>query len=79
VASCGDKTVSMKRADNGGNVRSFSGGEDFMYSVAVSADGKTIVAGGQDSVVRIWLENGNVHATFAPPQIPQTAASGGGE
>ena len=69
----------MKRADNGGNVRGYAGGTDFMYSVGVSADGKTIVAGGQDSVVRVWQENGTVLATFEPPQVPQTAATDSGE
>ncbi|MEQ8787687.1 MAG: c-type cytochrome domain-containing protein [Pirellulaceae bacterium] len=79
VASCGDKNVYMKRADNGGNVRSFSGGGDFMYSVGVSADGKTIVSGGQDSVVRIWQDSGTVLAAFAPPVIEQTASTDSGE
>lgn len=75
VASCGDKNVHMKRSDNGGNIRSFGGGQDFMYSVGVTADGQTIIAGGQDSVVRIWNENGQVHANFDPPQPEQTAST----
>jgi len=67
IASCGDKTVQMKNADNGGNVRSFAGAADFMYSVGASANGKVIISGGQDSVVRLWLENGTVLANFDPP------------
>ncbi|MCA9119214.1 MAG: hypothetical protein H6822_22665 [Planctomycetaceae bacterium] len=74
VASCGDKTVQMKNADNGGNVRSFGGAADFMYSVGASANGKVIVSGGQDSVVRIWEENGQVLANFDPPASESTGA-----
>ena len=76
VASCGDKNVYMKRSDNGGNVRSFAGGADFMFSVGASANGKLIIAGGQDSVVHIWSDNGQVHAKFAPPAPKETAAAG---
>jgi len=74
IASCGDKTVQMKNADNGGNVRSFAGPADFMYSVGASANGKLIVSGGQDSVVRIWQENGTVLVNFEPPSVEAVAA-----
>ena len=75
VASCGDKNVHLKRADNGGNIRALSGGTDYMFSVAVSADGKVFVGGGQDSVLRIWSDGGQALATFAAPQPEQTAAT----
>ena len=77
VASCGDKQVYMKNADNGGNVRNYGGAQDYVYSVGVSDDGGTIIAGGADSVVRIWQENGQALATFeAPtPETAQTAAA----
>jgi hypothetical protein len=39
-----------------------------MYAVGVSANGKTIVAGGQDSAVRVWKEDGQVWATFEAPK-----------
>lgn len=68
VAACGDNTVQLKNAANGGNVRAFSGATDFVHSCAVSANGKMIIAGGQDSVVRIWTEDGKEFATFAAPQ-----------
>ena len=67
VASCGDKNVHIKRADNGGNVRALSGATDYVYNVGVSGDGKTIVAGGQDSVVRIWSDDGKSIVTFVAP------------
>ena len=65
----------VKRADNGSNVRDLSGATDFMYSAAASADGKTLVAGGQDSVLRIWKDDGASLATFAPPKIEATPSS----
>ena len=75
VASCGDGVVHMRRSDNGGNVRTFSGGKDYMYNVSISADGKVIAAGGQDSVLRLWSDNGQVVASFEPPQPDQTASA----
>ena len=73
VASCGDKNVHIKRADNGGNVRALSGATDYVYNVGVSADGKTIVAGGQDSVVRIWSDDGKSIVTFLAPVVADVA------
>ena len=70
----------MRRSDNGGNVRTFSGSKDYVYSVGVSADGKRIVSGGQDSIVRIWQDGGQVFATFEPPKpLENTAAAASGE
>ena len=74
IVSSGDKNVYTRNSDNGGGGPTFAGGGDFMYSVDVSSDGNTIVAGGQDSVLRIWRANAQVVATFAPPQPDQTAA-----
>ena len=79
VASCGDNNVHVKRADNGGNIRALGGGKDFMYSTAVSGDGKTFVGGGQDSVLRIWNDQGQALATFGPPEVAQPEAESGGE
>ena len=67
VASSGDKTVQMKTATNGRNVRTFSGASDFLHAAASSANGKLIAAGGQDSRLRLWEENGQVIAVFEPP------------
>jgi WD40 repeat protein len=62
----------MHRVDNGQNFRNFGGGSDFMFSVAASPDGKLVVAGGQDSVLRFWDgENGNSLRNLDPPQ-PET-------
>lgn len=74
AASCGDANVHVRNTDNGGSVRTLSGSTDFVYCVAASADGKTLVAGGQDSVLRIWHEDGEVQAAFQAPKPDQTAA-----
>jgi len=69
LSACGDKTVRRTRANDGGNVRQFPGGTDFMYSAAATPNGKIIVAGGHDSVLRVW--NGDSGATivnFDPPK-----------
>ena len=80
MSSCGDKNVHIKRADNGGNVRALSGATDFVYSVAVSADGKTVIAGGQESTVRFWkADDGQSVATFEAPQPEGAVAEGEGE
>jgi len=69
MCSSGDNKVSAKNV-NGSNVRNYGGPVDFMYSVRSSADGKVIVAGGQDSVVRVWNENGQTMINFEAPQPP---------
>lgn len=64
----GDRIVRFTNAANGGNVRDFPGSTDYMYSNAVSADGKTIVSGGADSVLRVWSENGQPFIVFEAPK-----------
>jgi WD40 repeat protein len=68
AASCGDANVYVKNAENGGNVRSYGGASDYVHCVDVAPDGKLIVAGGQDSVLRLWRDDGQQVAAFAPPQ-----------
>ena len=70
-------TVNIKRTDNGGNIRAFGGSSDFMYSATATPDGKIVVGGGYDSVLRIWNgANGQVIQTLeAPkPQPPKGTA-----
>ena len=70
VTSSGDSQVRIVR-ENGESVRTFSGAADYMYSATATPDGKIVVAGGQDSVLRIWNgADGNVLATFPAPAKP---------
>jgi WD40 repeat protein len=71
VAS-GDKTVRLVNTDNGGMERTYPGSSDFMFSGAVSADGRLAVAGGQESVLFVWLvDNGQLLKSFALPKPPE--------
>jgi len=67
VTSSGDNKVRLVSVD-GKEVRSFADVADFMQSAAVSADGKVVAAGGQDSVLRVWnAADGGKVAAFSPP------------
>jgi len=48
--------------------RSFSGAKDFVNAVAATPDGKVVIAGGQDGVLRWWNgANGKLIREFVPP------------
>jgi WD40 repeat protein len=67
LASSGDAQVKLIREDNN-NVRAFGGATEFVTSAAVTPDGKIVIAGGQDSILRVWDgTNGKELRTFAPP------------
>lgn len=75
LVACGDKTVRLFNADNATSAKTFSGGNDFMYSTAVTANGKLVVGGGQDSVLFIWnVDKGDVFRSLAPPQTGEATA-----
>jgi len=66
VTSSGDNKVRLVTLD-GKEVRAFPEVADFMQSAAVSADGKVVVAGGQDSVLRVWnVADGKALTSFPP-------------
>jgi WD40 repeat protein len=66
VASSGDSQVRLLR-ENGEKVRSFEGATEFMNAVAVTPDGQTVVAGGQDGMMHVWDgASGKKLATFGP-------------
>jgi WD40 repeat protein len=66
VAASGDSQVRLLR-ENGEKVRSFDGATEFMNTVAVTPDGMTVVAGGQDGMMHVWDgSNGKKLATFGP-------------
>ncbi len=66
LATSGDNQVRLVR-DTGDNVRSYAGGTDFMAAAAVTPDGKIVIAGGLDSVLRVWKGTGESVTTFAAP------------
>jgi WD40 repeat protein len=75
VVCAGDKTV-ITKTSAGGNGRGFTGATDFMYSVRTSADGDSVVAGGQDSVVRVWkAADGASLVTFERPKTAEEQAA----
>jgi WD40 repeat protein len=53
ITSSGDNKVRLVGLD-GKEVRAFPDVADFVQSSAVTADGKTVIAGGQDGVLRVW-------------------------
>jgi WD40 repeat protein len=53
LTSSGDNRVRLVALD-GKEVRAFPDVADFMDSAAITADGKLVVAGGQDSILRVW-------------------------
>src|SRR5580658_5732647 len=66
LTSSGDNKVRLVGLD-GKEVRVFPEVADFMESAAVSADGKLVAAGGQDSVLRVWnAADGAKLDAFAP-------------
>lgn len=67
VACSGDNQVRTVK-ENGDKVRSFEGVNDFMYSAVATPDGKLVIAGGQDSILRVWNgADGKPVTTFAAP------------
>ena len=50
----GDMTARVWNAENSQAVRTFAGAKGFLQSLAVSKDGKTIAAGGQDGKVLVF-------------------------
>lgn len=51
LTSSADKQVGLYRVEERRQVRKFEGATDYLYSAAASDDGKSIVAGGEDSIM----------------------------
>jgi WD40 repeat protein len=63
----GDQSVKMWNKD-GNAMRTFTGATDFVYAVAVSADGKIVATGCEDGVTRIYNgENAQLVKGALPP------------
>jgi len=72
VVTAGDKSVRLINTSNLNDARSFAGGTDYMYACAATPDAKYIIAGGEDSTLRVWtLADGKAIATFEAPKPPE--------
>ena len=72
LTTCGDKKLRLER-----NV--FATTEDFQYAAAVSPDGKFIVSGGADGLLRVWDSSRKLIMSFPSPRTSSdgdVAASG---
>ena len=55
--------------------RSFSGAKDFVNAVSATPDGKVVIAGGQDGVLRVWNgADGKMIKEFTPPVATRSVA-----
>jgi WD40 repeat protein len=54
LAACGDKTFRMHYTTSAHYVRNFDGQSTFLYSAVATPDGKVLIAGGHDGVLRVW-------------------------
>ncbi len=55
--------------EDGNDQKNLGGDKGFVQSAAISADGKTVIAGGDDSVLRVWnADDGKITYTFDPPK-----------
>jgi WD40 repeat protein len=73
LAASGDNQLRLLRED-GNNVRTYSGAADYTQSAAMTPDGRWLVAGGNDSQLRLWDgTKGDLLKTFAPPARAQKA------
>ncbi len=79
VACSGDKTIIAFSA-TGSQVRKLQGHNDWVYSLAISRDGKTIASGSWDGEVKLWnFADGKLIRSFiaAPGYKPPGAKTAG--
>ncbi len=66
LVGSGDKSLRLYNS-GGGQEKTFGGPSDFVYAAALSADGKLLIAGGQDSVLRAYsVDTAQPLKTFEP-------------
>lgn len=73
LAASGDTKVRLLKED-GGTARDFGGSKGFIFSTAITPDGRFILGGGQDSVLRIW-DAANAKTLFSLDPPPAEAAT----
>jgi WD40 repeat protein len=68
LAAAGDKSIRMHHTTNSTNLRYFDGQSTFHYSAAATPDGKVLISGGHDGVLRLWNgDNTYLLRDFPPP------------
>jgi WD40 repeat protein len=67
LTASGDQSVKMW--NSGGNqTKTFQGGADYVYAVSASGDGKIVVTGGEEGVIRMYSDaGGNPTRILYPP------------
>jgi WD40 repeat protein len=79
LACSGDKAIGVY-SPTGSQVRKLQGHNDWVYSLAISRDGKTVASGSWDGEVRLWnLADGKLIRTIiaAPGYKPEAAKTAG--
>lgn len=68
LAASGDGTVRLHRTSSDNDILTFADSAGYIYSAAVSDDGRTVVAGGSDGVLRLWSgHERSMKAAFPAP------------
>ena len=72
ITTSGDQSVKMWNK-NGDNAGSFRGGADFVYAVSASGDGKIVVTGGEEGIIRMYGGNGGepTRILYPPGEEPK--------
>ncbi|WP_017715215.1 WD40 repeat domain-containing serine/threonine-protein kinase [Kamptonema formosum] len=61
----GDNTIKIWNLDTGTLQKTLTGHTDWVFSVAISPDGKTLVSSSRDNTIKIWnLETGTLQKTL---------------
>ena len=69
LAASGDRTVRVHHATSPHFTRVLEGSRSFVHAAAATPDGKLIVAGGHDGILRVWSgAGGNLVREFPPPE-----------
>ena len=66
ITAAGDSGAKLWNAESGSSSKSYDGGKDFLYAVAVSEDGKTVATGGEDGIARLYISGGVVKSLLPP-------------
>jgi mono/diheme cytochrome c family protein len=76
VACASDKIVAVVNPADGARLKALEGHADWVYSFAISGDGKTVASGSWDGEVRLWnFEDGKpIRTIMAAPGFKKLAA-----